>query len=334
VSDRESSPGRSISDRHAGQPGSFPARPPAVRALRPACLALLVLFSFPPPAAAQTAPEISLTVRHGPGPLDVTLEWTGGQPTFEIFRSADVKDICGADDSLGTTDARIWIDAAPQGTVFYRVQGPGAAEPPETCNGADDDCDGIIDDDAIDCDAGACETCLEGACRISCGACDDCVAGACRTRCGPCQTCLGGTCAHCDPARCQTCINGACQSVCDETRCLICGPGGACVSACATCETCLEGICLDACDRNQCLSCQAGTCRPFCDPVCQTCTPQGCLDDCGPCERCIGGACHSRCNPDACETCIDGMCRSRCAPGETCLGGVCGGSGEAVTTPR
>jgi hypothetical protein len=57
--------------------------------------------------------------------------------------------------------------------------------------------------------------------------------------------------------------------------------------------------------------------------VCQVCTPQGCVDACGPCERCINGACQTRCDAAACEECVDGMCHSRCAPCETCVNGVC-----------
>ena len=119
-------------------------------------LALLILSIQSFPSVAQNPPpEIVLMVKHGPGPLDVTLEWTGGQPTFEVFRSTDVKALCRADTSLGVTDGRTWIDPAPPGTVFYKVHSPSAAEPPETCNGVDDDCDGIIDNNALDCDAGA-----------------------------------------------------------------------------------------------------------------------------------------------------------------------------------
>ena len=287
-------------------------------------LALLILSILSFPSVAQSPPpEIVLMVKHGPGPLDVTLEWTGGQPTFEVFRSADVKALCRADTSLGVTDGRIWIDPAPPGTVFYKVHSPSAAEPPEICNGVDDDCDGIIDNNALDCDAGACQACVAGTCRVQCGACDNCISGTCQTRCGSCQTCVNGTCGPCAPALCQACVAGVCQSTCDDTQCLTCGVGGTCVSSCATCETCLAGICTDNCDRGQCLTCQSGSCRPFCDPICQTCSPQGCIDNCGPCQRCAGGACHSLCSPNACEDCIDGMCRSRCNPGESCVNGLC-----------
>jgi hypothetical protein len=298
--------------------------------VRFAGMAAALVCCVPFPLLAQTSPEIDLFLRHGPGKLDVTLEWTGGLPSFEIYGSGDVKAVCDANASLGVSGERIWLDFAPPGTVFYRVHSAAAAEPPETCNGADDDCDGIADDDAGGCSAALCETCVGGACRSRCGPCEDCVGGTCQTRCGACQGCLNGACAPCNAAPCQTCVNGVCASTCDEAQCLVCGPGGTCVSACATCETCVAGICMDACDHDQCLACQSGTCRPFCDPVCQTCTPQGCRDDCGPCQRCAGGACRSLCDPNACEECVDGMCRFRCAAGETCVGGVCGGTGASA----
>jgi hypothetical protein len=287
-------------------------------------LVLLILsFLLVSSVAQTTAPEIVLTAEHGPGPLDVTLQWTGGQPSFEVFRSADAASVCRADNLLGVTDVQIWVDTAPQGSVFYKVRSPSAVEPPELCNGVDDDCDGTIDNGAIDCNASACEDCIGGACRSRCGACADCVNGTCQTRCGPCETCVNGTCAACNPGQCQTCVNGLCQSTCDENQCFTCGAGGSCASFCASCETCISGICWDACDRSQCLSCQSGSCRSFCDPVCQSCTPQGCTDTCGPCQRCVNGACQSRCHPDACEECIDGICLSRCSPSETCVGGTC-----------
>jgi len=87
--------------------------------LRP--LAVLILVSLAAPLAAQTtSPEINLTVKRGPGALDVTLEWTGGQPSFEVYRSADPSAVCRADTLLGVTDIPSWIDVAPPDTVFYK----------------------------------------------------------------------------------------------------------------------------------------------------------------------------------------------------------------------
>jgi hypothetical protein len=301
---------------------------------RSAGLPILVLSTLLPVVsiAQTTASEIVLTVTRGPGPLDVTLQWTGGQPSYEVLRSASASAVCNTDSLLGVTDGQSWIDPAPPDTVFYKIRSPFAAEPSEVCNGVDDDCNGIIDDNAVGCDAGACQACVNGACRSRCGACDDCIGGTCQTRCGACETCVNGTCGPCNPVQCQTCASGVCQSTCDDTQCLACGPNGTCASFCATCETCLNGACLDACDHSQCLSCQSGSCKPFCDPVCQTCTPQGCSDTCGPCQRCANGACHTRCDPNACEDCIDGQCRSRCAPDETCMNGVCSPS-STVSDP-
>ena len=299
-------------------------------------LAILIFLAVPASSFAQSPPpEIVLTVKQGPGPLDVTLEWTGGQPTFEVFRSADAVAVCRADTSLGVTDARIWIDSPPQGLVFYKIYSPFAFEPPEICNGVDDNCDGIVDNNTTTCNAGACEACIAGACRTTCGACDNCVSGSCQTRCAACETCQNGTCGPCNPAACQICVGGVCQSSCDALSCLGC-VGGTCVSLCDTCDTCVSGVCEDNCDRGQCLSCQSGACRSFCDPVCQTCSPQGCRDNCGPCQRCTGGACHSVCSPSACEDCVDGMCLNRCNPSETCVSGVCQplGSGQIMLDLR
>ena len=285
---------------------------------------LSILVAVVPGRAQTSTQEIVLTVQHGPGPLDVTLVWTGGQPTFEIFRSSDPGAVCRSDTLLGVTDGQSWIDTAPAGTVFYKVHSPSAAEPIEICNGVDDDCDGVIDDNVTNCDAASCQACINGACRPRCGPCDDCVGGVCQSRCGSCQTCVNGTCGPCDAGQCQGCVSGVCQSTCDGAQCLACAGNGTCATTCSVCETCLGGTCMDACDRAQCLSCQSGICRPFCDPVCQTCTAQGCTDTCGPCERCVGGACQSRCDPNVCEVCVDGMCRSRCNPDESCVAGVCG----------
>jgi hypothetical protein len=290
-------------------------------------VAALIIAFQPSPGLGQTPQEVVLSVSHGPGPLDVTLIWTGGQSPFEVLRSTDVSMVCSSDNVIGTTDIRIWIDNAPQGSVFYKIRSPLPPEPSEVCNGRDDDCDGTIDDDATGCNASLCQDCIGGACRSRCGPCDDCVNGTCQTRCGPCQACAGGVCAPCSPAQCQTCVNGSCQSTCDANQCQVCGGGGVCVSFCQSCEICTAGICMDACDRDNCLSCQSGSCRPLCDPICQTCTPLGCRDNCAPCERCQNGTCQSRCNANACEECQSGFCQSRCQPGESCTAGQCGSTG-------
>ena len=79
----------------------------AVRAIRgipaakAACLSIALLAFLPASSVAQTGPEIVLTVKTGPGPQDVTLTWTGGQPPFEIYRSADVKSVCLTASSIG-----------------------------------------------------------------------------------------------------------------------------------------------------------------------------------------------------------------------------------------
>jgi len=66
------------------------------------------------------------------------------------------------------------------------VCSPGACMPvPETCNGKDDDCDGVIDDATPGttlCQGGLC---IAGSCKIQCNANNNCPAG---------QTCVNGLC--------------------------------------------------------------------------------------------------------------------------------------------
>jgi cytosine/adenosine deaminase-related metal-dependent hydrolase len=72
--------------------------------------------------AAQPSDGITLTLVPGPDPLEVTLEWTGGQPDFEVFRSADPAMIFDSGSRLGETSSRIWVDLpGPDGVVYYAV---------------------------------------------------------------------------------------------------------------------------------------------------------------------------------------------------------------------
>jgi hypothetical protein len=77
---------------------------------------------------------------------------------------------------------------------------------PETCNGVDDDCDGMVDEDCMACAADS-----------DCAASNLCVAGICV----PCAMC-GGACVDLtsDPVHC-----------------------GACSAACAAGESCVGGVC-------------------------------------------------------------------------------------------
>lgn len=88
----------------------------------------------------------------------------------------------------------------------------------ETCNGLDDDCDGLVDD-GVTCPpvANATSACASGACQVTCNAgfaqCDGNPANGCETslmtdvlNCGVC----GNACGTCNDGTLSQCLSGAC----------------------------------------------------------------------------------------------------------------------------
>ena len=110
----------------------------AVRGFAPLVAFLLfVIFSTSGPAV-QAADGITLGVSTGPGPQDLTLEWTGGQPTFEVYRSTAAVAVTDPANKLGETDGRTWIDAPPSGDLFFYRIAPKAGPPATITPGAAD----------------------------------------------------------------------------------------------------------------------------------------------------------------------------------------------------
>jgi hypothetical protein len=202
----------------------------------------------------------------------------------------------------------------------------------EVCNGIDDDCDGVVDED---CSCAAGETMCGGACvdtlfdEMNCGACGmACAAG---------QSCLRGVCvvdtacttdADCDdgdPATVDTCVAG----VCDH--------GGACVPAAEVCNG-LDDDCDGLVDEDpSCGGCGAGL--TMCGGACFDLTADAancgaCGHACGVREVCNEGACVAGggCTTDAdcddgdpatTDSCVSGMCThdTPCVPAaEVCNG--------------
>jgi hypothetical protein len=94
---------------------------------------------------------ITLDATVGATPDEVSLDWSGGQPTFQIYRSSVASDVIAAGNLIGESEDRQWADVPGPGTIFfYEITSPCQYNPPEICNGIDDDCNGTVDDNVTD----------------------------------------------------------------------------------------------------------------------------------------------------------------------------------------
>jgi hypothetical protein len=240
--------------------------------------------------------------------------------------------------------------------------GPAASE---TCDGKDDDCNGLTDDDT----EGQCFPYLCGGvigCLLDCHGDADCAAGnfcdagTCRgtgangAQCGDdgeCQSghCSGGVCceaglccrsksdcASLDDAICESAASDGCEGI----RLVgVCGPQSRCTTeqqpddAACDGEVCEPGDCdgdrvvPDAvCAASLCASTASRSCSPY------GCSDAACLTRCGGDDDCTDGAV---CNGSTCQSLPDGApcsgseaCASQhCANGFCCAapGSCCGG---------
>jgi MYXO-CTERM domain-containing protein len=176
----------------------------------------------------------------------------------------------------------------------------------EVCDGLDNDCNGMVDDNAPCpnnqvCDRGVCVPPCSNT-EFPCAPGDTCVGGLCVEK-----ACVGVT---CDTG--QTCKGGTCAGPCTGVTC----PGG---------RVCRVGRCVDPCDDVTCEAdrvCEGGVCVPSCKcagcKAGKTCDASGrCLD-----TGCVGKTCA------ASEICAAGTCADRCAGAvcphdQTCTAGDC-----------
>lgn len=202
------------------------------------------------------------------------------------------------------------------------------------CEGAYDDCDGVLDngcetplDTLADCGrcgrecapAGAIGTCDDGVCRIE--ACDEGRADCDGMRANGCEVDLRSDVAHCGACRARCAFDHA-SAACDEGACSMV----ACRDGFADCN----GDVADGCevdvrtDEAHCGGCDAECAPPHAEPVCRAggCAVRGCEagrgdcdgDPANGCERSLDsladcGGCGRACDlPNATERCDDGAC--------------------------
>ncbi len=219
--------------------------------------------------------------------------------------------------------------------VFGEEQcNPDAQPVVETCNGLDDDCDGLIDEELRN----ACGQCGELGLDECDGIDNDCDGTVDEdSQCPTGTQCINGECIdECVRNECPpdlTCVAGVCvEDPCDATDC----PQG---------QLCEDGRCFDPCDAIDCgdLGCYLGECGDAncftvgCPPG-EVCTDAGCIDD--PCADvecegdafCREGVCVGSCGFVSCaldERCVDGECIGDpcygvdCPAGQSCTDGAC-----------
>ena len=181
----------------------------------------------------------------------------------------------------------------------------------ESCNGADDDCDGLVDED-FTCALGSTGPCSVGACSgtRTCGL--GCVWGACVA--SAVEVCNG--------------VDDDCDGAVDETFACVLGTSRSCtVGACAGTQSCVAG-----CSWGACTVTIAETCNGV-DDDCDGSTDEG--------YTCAAGttrSCTTACSTAGTQSCQFGSCvwGSCCAASETCGNGCdddCDGTVDEGCSP-
>src|SRR5215510_2310508 len=91
---------------------------------------VLAGFLMAAPAHAET---VALQVSKTAVPGEVRLSWTGGIPTYTVYRSAAPATVADPGNQVGTTPSLEWLDTPPGTVAFFQVASPCTAAPPAVC---------------------------------------------------------------------------------------------------------------------------------------------------------------------------------------------------------
>ncbi|MCK6574893.1 hypothetical protein L6V77_27800 [Myxococcota bacterium] len=202
--------------------------------------------------------------------------------------------------------------------------GPEAGAGLERCDGLDDDCDGLVDEDFdFAADVRHC-----GGCNRACADGDVCCEGVCGDGplCRPApRPCADAAACPPDAPRCERGLCTACRAVdhegcgSDALCCPVAGAALACVagdveSGCEACGARCEPGAADRCVDRTCRCGDGPECvepTPFCDPGRGACVECLVAADC---ENALGGA---HCVEGRCRPC-DGATHAGCGPQQLC----------------
>src|SRR5215471_8354100 len=111
---------------------------------RTTIVALSILSLIAPSLAFSD--NVNLTATYGTSPGSVNLSWTGAPPNYQIYRATAPSSLTNPSNQVLLTGFPTWTDAeVPSNIFYYTVLNGCTPNPPEICNGLDDDCDGIVD---------------------------------------------------------------------------------------------------------------------------------------------------------------------------------------------
>src|SRR5262245_15343740 len=249
------------------------------------------------------ADAVHLQVSKTANPGEVRLSWTGGIPSYTIYRSADAATVLDAGSQMTVTDDREWLDTPPGRLAFFFVETPCTAVPPAACCLNDGDCLGTEF-----CDFGTSLCTLKknpGASCVGPNECqsDFCVDGVC------CSSPCSGTCSACNVAPPGTC--GPVPSGTD--------PAAECPGV--SCSGFFYGFVGDVCFRKADVSATQATCNGAgaCRSAGQECTAQTAQ---GPGTTTCNALCQDP-TPGTCTGTIPGQCTNVNPGNQTCGVGAC-----------